>query len=193
LPFIPLPAPASPTTSPPASPTTSTQRDHVASLLGPKRRNTNTSSPINIFGASSRFQRMKLEQPAPGSPIVGSSPKRSWFSNFFSKADKEEKDKTVKEQTFGIYSKKSFLEIVAELQKVLTQLGINWEFLTNQTFKAKFDTSVSENNTTTTVKFTIELLNIGKDNTILINFIHKSGPYEAYNEMCEKLHDELDT
>lgn len=97
-------APLSPVSSP---------RSRRKQLAEMQRRNSSSTSPVSIMGASNRFQRIKLEETAPGSPIIGSSPKKSWFTSFFAKADKE------KEPPQGILSRKPLTEIT-KYQKIFS-------------------------------------------------------------------------
>ena len=178
--------------SPPTSPTSplannppSPMAIHNRLLI--KRRNSSASPPVNILTPSARFQKMKLENitTVSASPIIGSSPKRSWFSSFFSKADKQEEESTNKhKEGFGFSSAKTITEINSELQRVFKDLDITLsETVPNQSYSARFSLPKSPS-----IKFTVEILNInGKGpkeifppsatpaNSYFVNFLQNSG------------------
>ena len=71
--------------------------------------------------------------PKPATPIVGSSPKKSWFSAFFAKADKDPGSTSHP----GVASQKSIFEITSALQRGMEKLNITWEMANNRTIRAK--------------------------------------------------------
>jgi hypothetical protein len=186
------PPSTSPNTSPNSSPRTSPHTSPLSSptpVLNSKRRNsTTTTQPISIIGSSSRFQKMKLEASTPhASPLIGSSPKKSWFSAFFSKAEKETKQKVIKE-TNGIVSDKSLLEITEEVTRVLKQLNISWDIIDSQNLVA------SSKSPSVAVKFLVEITNLdsGSSSSHFVSFVHQeSGNGSDYDELCAKIQEEL--
>lgn len=126
-------------------------------------------SPLNM--ATKSLQQLKLES---SSPIIGSSPKRSWFSSFFSK-QKEEKPESVR-----IISSKN----LNDLTEALTHLNFSIKMVSNHTVKAKKKIPRKS-----TIKFRIEVLAPEKENQNIFDLFYRSGDLETYNEVCEELLD----
>lgn len=100
----------------------------------------NSSIPVAILGASNRLEQMKLEASTlhPGSPIIGSSPKKSWFSSFFSKSEKEKKSSSASEiPSNGIISHKLLPEILQEIEKALKTYNVKFS-LSNRCAKGVY-------------------------------------------------------
>ncbi|PRP84551.1 hypothetical protein PROFUN_05886 [Planoprotostelium fungivorum] len=131
------------TMTPPASPMinrpTSTSMSSAAGelLVQPypdrlkKRSNSNTTSALNISAASNRLQRMKIEtsnSTPPGSPIIGTSPKRSWFSTFFANNEKGiQNSNTRAERSYSMTSNKSMDHVINCLTKTFKKYHIIWD------------------------------------------------------------------
>eukprot|EP01112_Ceratiomyxa_fruticulosa_P005304 TRINITY_DN1591_c0_g1_i1.p1 TRINITY_DN1591_c0_g1~~TRINITY_DN1591_c0_g1_i1.p1 ORF type:complete len:757 (+),score=155.94 TRINITY_DN1591_c0_g1_i1:1797-4067(+) len=161
----------------------------------PLVKNASTSSMTSPINISSKFRRMKLatEASPQGSPIIGSSPKRSWFSHFFSGSPKAGKEAV----TF--HSRKSGQALTDEIQRSLDALRITWRELDPTTYKAHFMTSEGS-----IVKFTLEVVDksqgIGsldpsasvKPAYTVINICHRGGSQEQFNLICQKLEEECD-
>eukprot|EP01113_Clastostelium_recurvatum_P032458 TRINITY_DN4177_c0_g1_i1.p1 TRINITY_DN4177_c0_g1~~TRINITY_DN4177_c0_g1_i1.p1 ORF type:complete len:718 (+),score=162.91 TRINITY_DN4177_c0_g1_i1:287-2440(+) len=216
----PTPAPASPPSTPPGSPRSG--RAHAPSLSptwsrtpssplstgislpspsGSPRTAPSSSvgaptSPINI---ASRFRRIKLSAEASspaGSPIIGSSPKRSWFSNFFSGSPKPTRP------AVSLHSRKSGQVLLDELQRVLDVLRISWRELEPTTYKAQYLSPEGS-----IIKFTVEILDAGRGplgpllddsssskhtGSTIINLCHRGGSPEQFNTLCSKIENECD-
>jgi len=128
------------------------------------------------FLSQRRFQRLKLNQP--NSPIVGSSPKRSWFSAFFQKSEKEPPPKN---EAFGIVSKKLIEVIMIEIQRVFSILNLKIEILNARTLRAY---SSTQNGSTSTL--IVEILDL-QGNDYFINFEPETGPIELFNAIIEQI------
>ena len=188
----------SPINTPPLSPLLSKQ------LTIQKRRNSSASPPVSIM-PNTRFQKMRLEslQQTSGSPIIGSSPKRSWFSSFFSKTDKDSKDdinnnnnnnipgannsndiNKIPTEPFGVATTKDITEINSEIQRSIKALNITLTDVVNsQLYSLSYQARVPN------VKLNLEILNINtgelnnnnKDslsNGYFVNFVQQSGNLE---------------
>jgi len=185
------PPKVSPEPSPPSSPTVfRTRSDSSPRILSPRlaaipmlkeRRLSNASTPVAILPQHSRFQKIKIEDMAvPGSPIIGSSPKKSWFSSFFSKVDRE----TQQPAAHGIYTKKPVAVITSELQRTLKKMSILYEIENAQLIRAR--SRVPE------IKFDIEIVRAGMDGSHFVNFIFQRGAPEDYNTLCTAIETEME-
>jgi len=137
--------------------------------------------PISMLPQHHRFQKIKIEETTPGSPIIGSSPKKSWFSSFFSKAEKEQQSNP---PPYGIYTKKSIFEITSELQRVFKKLHISYEVLSTQSMKAKSKLPA--------VKFDVEISKTGLEGSYFVSFIVSRGSADDYHTVCEAVEFEID-
>ena len=115
------------------------------------------------------------------------SPKKSWFSVFFSKSEKETEKEVILRQCLSNdkspYSRnnlnlsfacsKPANDIVDDLQRILKAQNISFESLNSQTLAAEAESNSMMN--PGTIKFNIEILSAGKDNNFLVSFEHVSG------------------
>eukprot|EP01114_Cavostelium_apophysatum_P019936 TRINITY_DN6557_c0_g1_i1.p1 TRINITY_DN6557_c0_g1~~TRINITY_DN6557_c0_g1_i1.p1 ORF type:complete len:611 (-),score=181.84 TRINITY_DN6557_c0_g1_i1:474-2306(-) len=194
-------APLSPGPSPPASPNVNNISAAHAALLGVnKRRNTNSTSPINIVGASNRLQKMKLDNnPPPGSPIIGSSPKRSWFTSFFAKEKEQNHPQSpnVQHPIFGLRetspvgfeTTKPLEEIMAELPRILSKLNVLWEQVGGHLIRVKTEMADPVHGP---ARFNIEIMNTPDGALNAVNFVFQGGNADIYTTICQRIQEGLD-
>ena len=140
---------------------------------------------------SSPFQKTTLMVGSPlpsNSPIVGSSPKRSWFSSFFST---QEKQHVSQREAFGLYvTKAENLEsIQEELERTMNTLKLQFNRLDSHHYQCKY-TNTSHN---LTFDFKIEILNVHQKNyRFFVNFVPlltKNSP--DYSQVWDWFAEEL--
>eukprot|EP00163_Fabomonas_tropica_P010413 TRINITY_DN2053_c0_g1_i3.p1 TRINITY_DN2053_c0_g1~~TRINITY_DN2053_c0_g1_i3.p1 ORF type:complete len:664 (-),score=124.87 TRINITY_DN2053_c0_g1_i3:442-2433(-) len=142
-----------------------------------------------------RFHRQSLTAMQPDSPVLGSSPKKSWFQGLFSDKEKKQNRKNSKlamspasaggsSSTFGLHSELSMEDIMSHLGRALNDLGVVWKVSNNFVIKAKY------RGASTSVKFRIEIRAI-PGNGHLINFYCRSGDVATYRTLYEVLQQEL--
>eukprot|EP01116_Phalansterium_solitarium_P023692 TRINITY_DN8435_c0_g1_i2.p1 TRINITY_DN8435_c0_g1~~TRINITY_DN8435_c0_g1_i2.p1 ORF type:complete len:667 (-),score=226.68 TRINITY_DN8435_c0_g1_i2:240-2240(-) len=187
--------------------------------------------PMSINNAAKRFQQMKLSQQPPSmpaalaaesapiavpgtspsaqllvgsAPIVGSSPKRSWFSTFFanSKADKEQqqsgsssKATAVAEEEFTVLSRLSEEQLCDELERSFRQLRVAFEPSEQWDNSISYRASYASSRAAGNVKFSVDLLELEADDDgqagYKVSFHLRSGPTDDYNELVSSLKSNL--
>jgi len=159
-------------------------------LVNPTRRNSGSSSPINILGASRRLNRVKLESEVSSSPIIGSSPKRSWFSNFFSKADKQKSpviidNLSTAERIFTYRTKKPSSQLHGDLLAALKKMNILYEISGDKIYYATYSNADMPN----LLRFTAEIYSPGEDKMQIVNFALESGDVFIFGKVCHQVAD----
>eukprot|EP01117_Protostelium_nocturnum_P007147 TRINITY_DN2563_c0_g1_i1.p1 TRINITY_DN2563_c0_g1~~TRINITY_DN2563_c0_g1_i1.p1 ORF type:complete len:473 (-),score=82.78 TRINITY_DN2563_c0_g1_i1:117-1535(-) len=157
-----------------------------------ERRSSLTSSGgsigISINNTSNRFHRMKIESQnntPPGSPIVGSSPKRSWFSTFFSNSERGNQPK--KGKSFSIQSTKSIDLIISNLQTVFKKYHIIWDTLEDNIITARHRSLSSP----TSLKFNAEVRRMGENAPNLVSFDFVSGETIDFDNIWQMIEPDL--
>jgi len=137
-------------------------------------------------GAPIIIQNLKPNEAKPppndeyaSSPIMGSSPRKSWFSSFFAS---KEKEKQSTQASFGIHTAQSHDTVEKELNKCFEKLAIKAKYI-NPRYKAKFakDKQV--------IKFSVEITQLEKGT--FINFAQISGRPETYTALFSLIKKEL--
>eukprot|EP01119_Soliformovum_irregulare_P016210 TRINITY_DN4662_c0_g1_i2.p1 TRINITY_DN4662_c0_g1~~TRINITY_DN4662_c0_g1_i2.p1 ORF type:complete len:328 (-),score=91.79 TRINITY_DN4662_c0_g1_i2:95-1078(-) len=156
--------------------------------LNRNRRNSTASPPITIAATVSRFHRLKMEEingspeMTPGSPIIGSNPKKSWFSNFFQKAGEREGEDPDPVQPLGISTMRSLPEIVQQLEDAMRSLNLSWEMASSNIFKVKSDAPH--------VRIIIDITSTGTG-AHFINFTPGDGTAADYQKVVEGIQREM--
>jgi serine/threonine protein kinase len=149
-----------------------------------------TSVPINI---NEKFRRIRLDNIAPGSPpsspIIGSNPKRSWFSNFFT-GSPQNSPRSDPAHTQAFQTFKDGVELDAEVQRTLSTLKTSWRLAKEESYEADFKAMDGTN-----IKFSVEVMNGKNKNDVDIRFVVlmlRDGPVPYFNFLCAQFHNEID-
>jgi len=164
---------------------------NIPSSPSPSPRDSASSVPINI---SDRFRRMRLATESvtpsspPGSPIIGSNPKRSWFSNFFTGSPQiSPRGETT--QTYAMQTFKDGVELAAEVQRSLSALKTSWRLAKEDLYEAEYKATDG-----TCLKFSMEVMNGKNKQEVDIRFVVialRDGPVHYFNFLCAQVHNEI--
>lgn len=154
------------------------------------RDGTSSSVPINI---GEKFRRMRLDNVVasspPGSPIIGSNPKRSWFSNFFTGSPTNSPRGADPTNTYAMQTHKDGVELDAEVQRTLSALKTSWRLAKEELYEAEYKAADG-----TGIRFSIEVMN-GKnkrdDDVRFVVIALTNGPMHYFNFLCAQVHNEI--
>jgi len=151
--------------------------------------NPTSTSPINI---SDKFRRLKLatENTTPAaslpatSPIIGSNPKRSWFSNFFTGSPQS----SPRDVMFSIPTELDGDELMDELNRTLSALGSQWQLYGEHLLSASYKSLDG-----TEVEFSVEVMDgkskLNTDIRVVALTLQK-GPPHYFNFLCAQFRNE---
>jgi serine/threonine protein kinase len=149
-----------------------------------------SSGPINI---NDKMRRMRLDTVAasspPGSPIIGSNPKRSWFSNFFT-GSPQTSPRGDAPTTYIMQTHKDGVELDAEIQRTLSALNTSWRLSKEELYEAEYRAADG-----TSVRFLMEVMNGKNKNDVDIRFVVvtlEDGPVHYFNFLCAQVHNEIE-
>jgi len=161
-----------------------------ASPRGDSSHSSSTSVPIpNI---SDKFRRMRLATESsvpnspPASPIIGSNPKRSWFSNFFTGSPQTSPRG---ETSYPMQTLKDGIELAAEVQRTLSALKTTWRLTNEDLYEAEYKAADG-----TALKFSMEVMNGKNKQDVDIRFVVvtlREGPIHYFNFLCAQVHNEI--
>jgi len=125
--------------------------------------------------------------PSPGSsPIIGSNPKRSWFSNFFTGSPQSSPREP---PAFTLTTLLDGNELAEEIQRALTALNANWDTDGDNLYSANYK-SVDG----TEVDFNLEIMDgKSKQNTDvrIVALTLGKGPSHYFNFLCSLFRNEV--
>jgi len=125
----------------------------------------------------------------PGSPIIGSNPKRSWFSNFFT-GSPQNSPRSEPSNTYAMQTHKDGVELDAEVQRTLSALNTSWRLAKEELYEAEYRAADG-----TGIRFSIEVMNGKSKSDTDIRFVVitlRDGPIHYFNFLCAQVHNEID-
>eukprot|EP01104_Vermistella_antarctica_P017388 TRINITY_DN615_c0_g1_i3.p1 TRINITY_DN615_c0_g1~~TRINITY_DN615_c0_g1_i3.p1 ORF type:complete len:746 (+),score=197.02 TRINITY_DN615_c0_g1_i3:596-2833(+) len=160
--------------------------------LEDRKPNRHTRKPSLRKTASGRFLRMRMDMSNALPESTLSSPRRSWFSSFLGKASESATlySSSAKTGGFGFHTTQPLNKITIEIKRALCELDIEHTFANDGRIKAKF------NFTQPAVLFTIEVQRKDdgtdeKQQVNFISFVRKKGDKRVYQELCNRLQQEI--
>jgi len=160
----------------------------------PSRTTQPRTAPLPIRGGSSRAPREELSE----SPIIGSSPKKTWFSNFFGSfkepsfgssspstnpfaAGPSSLDETRPPPAFTVHSTKPSAQLMLDLKQALKTLHAVFT-VSNDTLHVKYDAP----DVASAVTFSARVCDASTAGSAVLILRH-SGDKLTFQSLCDKL------